>query len=252
MGHWYDKDGNPRHITNGRSTTLRDARKHDLVPSVSTVWGDMINKPMLHRWKENGLMEAFYNGGCSSCDAERNGSPDFIRREKEARGIFGALQQDTQDRGTTVHDALEKKFKGEKIPAGFVEIGNNVEEALDRICGKQTWVPEETFAHREGYGGMVDLHSESFCVDFKTKALEPDKEVNIKKMIYPDHGVQLAAYDHGLGNSGRTLINLFIDVNSSRVYEWEHDNPEYSLECFLAALKLWKLMKKYDPKWYIM
>jgi len=36
MGHWYDKDGNPRHITNGRATTLRDARKHNLVPSVST------------------------------------------------------------------------------------------------------------------------------------------------------------------------------------------------------------------------
>ena len=249
MGHWYDKDGNPRHITNGRATTLRDARKHNLVPSVSTVWGDMVNKPMLHRWKENGMMEAMYNGdGCINCDEENL----FEARERSARDVFYVMQQDTQDRGTTVHDALEKKFKGEKIPAGFSEICNNVEEALDRVCGKQTWVPEKTFAHREGYGGMVDLHSEKFCVDFKTKALDPDKEVIIKKMIYPDHGVQLAAYDYGLGNSGRTLINLFIDVNSRRVYEWEHDNPEYSLECFMAALKLWKLMKKYDPKWYIM
>ena len=249
MGHWYDKDGNPRHITNGRATTLRDARKHNLVPSVSTVWGDMVNKPMLHRWKENGMMEAMYNGdGCINCDEENL----FEARERSARDVFYAMQQDTQDRGTTVHDALEKKFKGEKIPAGFSEICNNVEEALDRVCGKQTWVPEKTFAHREGYGGMVDLHSEKFCVDFKTKALDPDKEVIIKKMIYPDHGVQLAAYDYGLGNSGRTLINLFIDVNSRRVYEWEHDNPEYSLECFMAALKLWKLMKNYDPKWYIM
>ena len=249
MGHWYDKDGNPRHITNGRATTLRDARKHNLVPSVSTVWGDMVNKPMLHRWKENGMMEAMYNGdGCINCDEENL----FEARERSARDVFYAMQQDTQDRGTTVHDALEKKFKGEKIPAGFSEICNNVEEALDRVCGKQTWVPEKTFAHREGYGGMVDLHSEKFCVDFKTKALDPDKEVIIKKMIYPDNGVQLAAYDYGLGNSGRTLINLFIDVNSRRVYEWEHDNPEYNLECFMAALKLWKLMKKYDPKWYIM
>ena len=249
MGHWYDKDGNPRHITNGRATTLRDARKHNLVPSVSTVWGDMVNKPMLHRWKENGMMEAMYNGdGCINCDEENL----FEARERSARDVFYAMQQDTQDRGTTVHDALEKKFKGEKIPAGFSEICNNVEEALDRVCGKQTWVPEKTFAHREGYGGMVDLHSEKFCVDFKTKALDPDKEVIIKKMIYPDHGVQLAAYDYGLGNSGRALINLFIDVNSRRVYEWEHENPEYNLECFMAALKLWKLMKKYDPKWYIM
>ena len=249
MGHWYDKDGNPRHITNGRSTTLRDARKHNLVPSVSNVWGDMVNKPMLHRWKENGMMEAMYNGGgCINCDEENL----FEDRGKSARGVFYAMQQDTQDRGTTIHDALEKKFKGEEIPAGFLEICNNVEEALDKRCGKQIWVTEKTFAHREGYGGMVDLHSESFCVDFKTKALEPDKEVNIKKMIYPDHGVQLAAYDHGLGNGGRILINLFIDINSRRVYEWEHEDPEYNLECFLAALKLWKLLKKYDPKWYIM
>lgn len=249
MGHWYTKEGTPQHITKGRSTTLRDARKFNLVPSVSTVWGDMVNKPMLHRWKEDGLMKAMYNGdGCVNCDTDVN----LEDRIKHARDVFYAAQQETQERGSSVHDALEKNFKKQKIPAGFSEICINVEKALEERCGKQDWVPEKTFAHSDGYGGMVDLHSEKYCVDFKTKELDPDKEVNIKKMIYPDHGVQLAAYDYGLGNSGRTLINLFIDVNSGRVYEWEHDNPEYDLECFLAALKLWKLMKKYDPKWYIM
>ena len=42
MSHWYDKEGNPQYEIEGktgmRNTTLRDARKYEWVPSVSTVW----------------------------------------------------------------------------------------------------------------------------------------------------------------------------------------------------------------------
>ncbi len=42
MSHWYDTDGNPHYEIEGktgiRNTTLRDARKHGWVPSVSTFW----------------------------------------------------------------------------------------------------------------------------------------------------------------------------------------------------------------------
>ncbi len=54
-GHWYDQDGNPAYTIVGangseRNTTLRDARKLNLVPSVTTIIG-IAAKPALENWK---------------------------------------------------------------------------------------------------------------------------------------------------------------------------------------------------------
>jgi len=124
----------------------------------------------------------------------------------------------------------------------------NVVAKLDQLCGKQDWESEKTFAHSHGYGGQVDLCSDEFVIDFKTKDMS--KGANVKKMVFDDHGVQLAAYDTGLGNSGRRIINLYIDVGSGAVLEWEHKDRERYWNMFKHALELWKLIKKYDPKWY--
>ena len=55
MSHWYDKDGSPRYEIEGktglRPTTLRDARKHGWVPSVSTIWKDVVAAPGLVSWR---------------------------------------------------------------------------------------------------------------------------------------------------------------------------------------------------------
>jgi len=65
MSHWYDKDGSPRYEIEGknglRPTTLRDARKHGWVPSVSTIWKDVVAAPGLVRWSQGQLWDAFYN-----------------------------------------------------------------------------------------------------------------------------------------------------------------------------------------------
>ena len=60
--HWYDRDGNPAYSViakNGipRPTTLRDARKLNLVPSVTTVLS-CASKPALEAWKLNQMMLA--------------------------------------------------------------------------------------------------------------------------------------------------------------------------------------------------
>lgn len=53
--HWYKRDGEPLHsVLSGRGeprpTTLRDARKLGLLPSVTNILG-VINKPELVEWK---------------------------------------------------------------------------------------------------------------------------------------------------------------------------------------------------------
>jgi hypothetical protein len=84
-------------------------------------------------------------------------------------------------------------------------------------------------------------------VDFKTKEF-PEKP-DVKKMVYDDHGTQLAAYGQGLGG-GRRLLNLFIDVKSDNILEWEHTDAERFRKMFSNALNLWKLIKKYNPEWH--
>jgi hypothetical protein len=93
-------------------------------------------------------------------------------------------------------------------------------------------------------------------VDFKTKEFPGKPDIpSIKKMVYDDHGVQLAAYDQGMPvnklTGSRRLLNLFIDVGEGhRVLEWEHEDIPRFREMFNSALSLWKLTKKYNPEWH--
>ena len=60
--HWYGKDGSPRYTVKAkdgsdRPTTLRDARKHGYLPSVTTIL-KIAAKPGLEAWKLNQMMMA--------------------------------------------------------------------------------------------------------------------------------------------------------------------------------------------------
>jgi hypothetical protein len=257
MGHWYDQEGSPRHEVSGkngiRATNLRDARKNGWIPSVSTVWSDVVSKPMLTRWKENNLMKYMHIVSNLSDNQTYTNNPASIDAlSKEARAAFSVHQKELTDRGINAHQSLSIYFNS--LGADVVDLGNhalmirNVVAKLDQLCGRQNWESEKSFANSYGYGGQVDLCSDEFVIDFKTKDMS--KGADVKKMVFDDHGVQLAAYDTGLGDSGRRLINLYIDVESGNVLEFEHEDTERYWNMFKHALELWKLIKKYDPKWY--
>ena len=248
MSHWYDKEGNPRYEVEGRNgirpSTLRDARKHDWVPSVSTIWNDVVARPMLSKWMQTELMQALWTEAHSADNLKRGGGfPEF---EKLARDRFNKKQQDVMGRGTLIHDQLEKYYTGVDVPVAYTTMCEAVDRKLTEVCGSNDWVAEKSFSHHSGYGGKVDLHNDEWVVDFKTKEF-PD-EPKVKKMVYDDYGTQLAAYGQGLGG-GRRLLNLFIDVGSPRVLEWEHEDVNRFQTMFNHALSLWKLVKKYNPEW---
>jgi len=248
VSHWYDKEGNPRYEVEGRNgirpSTLRDARKHDWVPSVSTIWNDVVARPMLSKWMQTELMQALWTEAHSADNLKRGGGfPEF---EKLARDRFNKKQQDVMGRGTLIHDQLEKYYTGVDVPVAYTTMCEAVDRKLTEVCGSNGWVAEKSFSHHSGYGGKVDLHNDEWVVDFKTKEF-PD-EPKVKKMVYDDYGTQLAAYGQGLGG-GRRLLNLFIDVGSPRVLEWEHEDVNRFQTMFNHALSLWKLVKKYNPEW---
>ena len=247
MSHWYDTKGNPCYEVEGknglRPSTLRDARKHGWVPSVSTIWNDVVARPMLNKWTQTELMKALWDASFSADNLDvEGGFPEF---EKVARSKFNEKQQIVMNRGTTIHDHLEKYFKGEDTPREHMFLCDSVSRVLDVRCGTNNdWIAEKSFAHSSGYGGKVDLHNDEWVVDFKTKDFPP--KPNVKKMVYDDYGTQLAAYGQGLGG-GRRLLNLFIDVKSVAIMEWEHTDVNRFQDMFNHALALWKLVKKYEP-----
>ena len=115
-GHWYDKNGNPAYRIIGangkeRNTTLRDAKKLGLLPSVTTVIG-AVAKPGLNRWlQEQAILAALT---LPRLDGEEE--KDWLSRvlnDSKAQG------KDAAARGTAIHNIIESFFDGillESVP----------------------------------------------------------------------------------------------------------------------------------------
>jgi len=211
---------------------------------------------MINKWMQNELMSALWTE-FHSADNVGKSDNSYHEYQELARTRFTKKQQDVMNRGTVIHDQLEMYFKGIKISPGYEEICHNVHEKLKECCPEGgDWIAEKSFACHWGFGGKIDLHNDEWVIDFKTKEFPSKPDIpSIKKMVYDDHGVQLAAYSIGLHGTPKMrthrIMNLFIDVGEGhRVLEWEHTDVSRYTDMFKHALHLWQVMKKYDPSWH--
>ena len=245
-GHYYDREGKPLYEVQKKDGGMRGInlawdRKLNPVPSVTTVLS-VTPKPQLEIWKQNQMMLA------ALTTARKDGETDeeFCSRIREE-----AFQQvaDAADKGTLIHDACEKYFKGEKVPDDLMVDVIGVTLEIDRLFpGVTDWVSEAYFAHPSGFGGRVDLHSPStgFVVDFKGK----DGDFSDDKRLAYDQHYQLAAYQQGLGLRRAECANIFFSrthPGNAKGVKWTKEQIEEGWNFFQAALALWKLWKKYDP-----
>ena len=241
-GHWYDQDGAPAYTTVGangkeRSTTLRDARKLKLVPSVTTVMG-MAAKPALENWKVDQALLA------AATMQIRVGEPVemFMARAKmESR----QSAKNAAERGTEIHADIERGFVENRDSESF----KAVKEVLDRLYPETVWSAEKSFTSALGYGGKIDLCSDNgIFVDFKTKDNLDGKDP--KKLVYDEHGMQLSAYAEGLGVDNPVRVSIFIDRANPEIvacHVWDEESHKKHIEMFKALLTFWKLSKNYDP-----
>jgi hypothetical protein len=225
-----------------RATTLRDARKFEWVPSVSTIWKDAVASPGLTRYYQDQLFYVMLDAMNYVQDFE---GPDF-KKKMFALSKEHAIK--SAERGTHIHNLLEQQLLtgkcGSQDPNEILMVMQTISK-MKEVCGDQDWKVEKSFAHPMGYGGKIDVCSDEWVVDFKTKELDEGK----KPDVYDSYGVQLAAYNHGIGG-GRKLLNLFVSVSSPGYvvdYEWEERERLFSM--FETALNLWKLTKRYDASW---
>ena len=118
-GHWYTATGEPRHtmpLAKGdgeRNTTLRDAKKHKLFPSVTSILG-LFAKPGLDRWKQDQLLRIAYDNPRKMDETfERFADRCLLEHEKPV--------EEAADFGTRIHDAIEKYFEGFPVDDDLLE-----------------------------------------------------------------------------------------------------------------------------------
>lgn len=235
-GHWYDRSGSPAYTivgANGKSrpTTLRDARKLDLVPSVTTIL-NIAAKPGLDRWKQEQVLLAALT--LPKIDSESDA--EYIARildDSKEQGRSAA------DAGTDIHASIEAFYRGEARDRHKEHVQGFVKAAHDHF-GMHPWIAERSFYHESGYGGKCDLHAPGIVVDVKTKDFT---DVN-KVQAYDDHLMQLAAYRVGLGMPNARCANAFVSRSVPGlcvIQEWTQEDLQTGWNMFHALLTFWQL-----------
>lgn len=247
--HWYQRDGQPLHtVLSGkgepRPTTLRDARKLDLLPSVTNILG-VIAKPELTAWlQEQAVMAALtlprIAGETEDAFAKRVVEDSMTTRDGAA------------DFGTAFHHGAEHIAKTLEVdPADLLSAWlNRYRDWWQENVVTCRWTEQRVVSNQFGYAGTADLLIEhkvhGLClVDLKTMKINP----KYKMKPYSTWAYQLAAYRKALGIEAR-CINLIINsvvAETPIEHVWGEAEMDAGLRAFMAARELWVIEKGYEP-----
>jgi hypothetical protein len=271
--HWYRRDGEPLHSVPSakgssqtatmRPTTLRDARKLGLLPSVTNVLG-VINKPELVEWKMTQAVLAALT---------------LPRPEGEELGVFAKrVVEDAQSQvkgaaefGSAFHAGAEQVAKSLEVdPAGpYAAWLNRHRDWFQANCVRVVWTERVLVNVELGYAGTADLLVEHQAhgltlVDYKTQSMRAEAggaRGGPKARVYSSWCQQLAAYRRAIqpslgsyGGTGRQPITcMSVIVNSAEPsapveHLWSEEELRAGLASFEAALVIWRNEKGYDPR----
>lgn len=247
MGHWYDRNGTPRHyIGEGatqRDSTLADARKLGWVPGFSGV-NSVIHEFFLEKWKRDQNILAALTLTRNPNESDK----DFLYRvDQDAK----AQMDKAADEGKRIHAAIEDSFAGRAIPADYRKHVSAVHGLLkDNFPEVNDWEIEQTFACPDGYGGAIDIHSKRHRIlgDHKGVEVAPEEKKQLARRQYR----QLGCYRHGIGLHGARGFNIFISRNHPghvRFHEWQPAELDKGWREFSKALALWKELNNYESGW---
>ena len=249
--HWYHRDGTPCHEVIGKSTGLprptnvTDARKLNLIPSVTNILS-MKAKPALNVWLQDNAIMAAVN------TPQKDGEPRevWLSRIAEESERIG---KEAAEWGTLLHEQIEQFSTG----GAFMGTG----EILDYVAGYEQWhrdyvetviSAEQSIVNDLGYAGRLDLHvmlkdGRRAVIDAKSQKLNGKPKAN----FYIEWAMQLSAYGDCLREPSEPLPILMSVVIPSdkpgRVQVKEWDNGPVALDAFHACFKLWCFEKGYYP-----
>lgn len=215
-----------------RPTTLRDARKLGLVPSVTTIL-KAAAAPGLQAWKERQILLA----ALTLPRQENEPEDQYIER------IFhDSREQGKQaaQHGTDIHAAIQGFYEG-TVTNAFVEHVVGCNKKMQDYFGDHDWVCERPFCHELGFGGKCDMYTNvanGIVIDIKTKDFDTDTVD-----AYDEHLMQLAAYRVGLGLPQSRCANVFVSrtvPGLTVIHEWTQKDLARGWEMFHALLVFWQ------------
>jgi hypothetical protein len=232
-GHWYDASGKPAYTTIGkngkeRNTTVKDAREHGFLPSVTTIIG-CAAKPGLDVWKQQQAILAALTLPRIDGETEEDWLSRVVSDSKQTA-------KQAAERGTLVHGVIEAFYDGVYMPEIPVYV-REVEKIIIEHFGEQLWVPEKSFANN-GYGGKCDLISSAgFVIDFKTTEKDLDK-----LDYYFEHQMQLAAYRSGFGMPSARCAIVYVNAtqNKAKIVEIPDADLRIGWDCFSHLLSFYR------------
>lgn len=254
-GHFYNKDGE-----RVPGSTLKEARKDNLFPSVTTVM-NIVHKEQLEIWKREQILKA---------SIEVNQAIDETEEEYVKRVIVESdnLSRDARDWGKIVHQHVEDYLEGKKIitkdmaPRTLLAFDNLVKWIDENLIKGETEKSLCSTEHR--FGGTPDWFGETesngFAVlDWKTQGVKKRfmKRKQIweeKPVFYPEHIIQLAAGGIMIKETYDVVpdsyISIVVDSNEDNagyysVKVWDVEDVLWGKEMFLSILQTWRLYKKY-------
>lgn len=231
-----------------RSTTLRDARKLNLFPSVTSILG-IFAKPQLDKWKMQQVALA-----AMRLERTADESDDYFA-DRIIDEAFDQVEQ-AADLGSRIHEAIEKHYDGEAVPD---DLSIYTKPVFAWQAQKQV-----NFIEREkvlvnpqhGFAGTMDIACTYGgdgigTIDFKTRKTKPDVEVK----PYDGQIMQIAAYGAtywGEHNLPRLFgANVYISTTEPGRLEVCTYTPQQLMaewEVFKMACAIWRHQKNYDPR----
>lgn len=257
--HYYTKDGTPMHTVTAKSTgkprntTVRDAKKMDLVPSVTTILRGGMPTPFgLQQWKLQGLLEHALTTERKTDESD----DEYVRR---IQADWEQAKSEAPDLGSEVHAILEAYYSRrsetrEEWPDPThtsLEAYQLAENAIESMRSSIYRVKAtELTVVGQGYAGTIDLVYEdvignTWIVDFKTQRPKNGKVKTRDEWVY-----QLAAYDQAWMRHHPQVdgvANLIIPTDGSDpVWKpWSTDELERGWDVFEAATRLYYLINRW-------
>ena len=236
--HWYGRDGTPQYTVtakngNPRATTLADARKMNLVPSVTTIIKSAAS-PGLEAWKLNQMLLAALTLPRIENEPEEEFVQRIVKDSKEHAKMAA-------ERGSAVHSAIESMYSG-VMHSEYAEHQAGCYRAIELEYGITEFQPEKAFAHELGFGGKVDLFSREgngVVLDVKSKEFSDPTKVQ----GFDEHMMQLAAYRMGLDLPDARCANVFVSVTVPGlvvVKEWSQEDLARGWAMFHSLLNYWQ------------
>jgi len=258
-GHWYDADGRPCHTVpkakgdGQRSTTLRDARKLGLYPSVTTIL-QVLHKEMLQRW----LRKQWALAAAELARMPEEEEKEWLKRVEKRASEY---TETSAAKGTAIHATIERILSHGTLleEEEHADLVRPVFTALSREGIFVRDVEAVVVNKQYGFAGTVDcvgvehVTGTRHVIDFKTK----DSDPRYKMEPFEGNSMQLAAYacsyfGEEQVRQGRVKCwNVFISRNEIGRVDWhlfEHSEIASAWRMFRATAFLWREQRAYDPR----